>query len=146
MKIFFIILFELIILINISEIFNLAAFGAKVNDSSHQTALMNGDAFKKGIIVANSSLTDRTLVIEVDHVYTMLPPGLLSGLINVTIKLNGRINAWNGNESLWPNNGETLLSFAKTQGLVIKGNGIIDGFGHSWCVMCGSQAKTQGPI
>ncbi len=132
MKIFFIILFELTILINISQSFNLAAFGAIVNDSSHQTALINGDAFKKGIFAANSSLTDRTLVIEVDRVYTMLPPGLLSGLINVTIQLNGRINAWNGNESLWPNNGETLFSFEKTQGLVIKGNGIIDGFGHSW--------------
>jgi hypothetical protein len=132
MKNFIIILFKLTVFINISQSFNLASFGAKVNDSSHQTALINGAAFKKGIIAANSSLTDRTLVIEADHVYTMLPPGLLSRLINVTIELNGRINAWNGNESLWPNNGETLLTFEKTQGLVIKGNGIIDGFGYSW--------------
>ena len=121
-------------LINLFQSFNLESFGAKSNNASYETALLNGNAFRKGIIAANSSQTDRTLVIESGQTYTMLPPGLLSQIINVTIQLNGRINAWYGDEKLWPNNGESLFSFSDTQGLVIKGNGVIDGFGYSWWV------------
>lgn len=142
---FFIFIINIAVLINLSKSFNLETFGAKSNDPSHQTALVNGNAFKKGVTAANSSQTDRTLVIEAGHAYTMIPPGTLSGLINVTIQINGRINAWNGDETQWPNNGETLFSFRDTQGLVIKGNGIIDGFGYSWWVNVWKTGKDARP-
>ncbi len=64
----------------------------------------------------------------------MLPAGQVSNLVNVTIQIDGTINAWNGDLSKWPGGGDTLISLSDTYGLVIKGNGKIDGFGYSWWV------------
>ena len=52
---------------------NIEKFGAISNSSSHVIAIKNGIAFKNTLIAVNKSSTDRTVLLEVNKVYTMLP-------------------------------------------------------------------------
>lgn len=129
-----IILLNLFLIFNNSFSFNIEDFGAKSDNSSYETSVLNGIAFNQGIIAANNSQTDHVLLIPANKIYTMLPAGTLSNLYNITIQLEGRINAWNGDEKKWPAGALSLIQLSNTHNLIIRGNGIIDGFGYSWWV------------
>jgi polygalacturonase len=124
-----------VFLFNSSSCLNIDDFGAKSNDSSYNTSITNGKAFLSAILAANNG-PDRTVLIEGGKIYTMLPAGLMVNLTNITIQIDARVNAWSGEETLWPkksnNDSISLFSMSNTKGLVIKGNGIIDGFGYAW--------------
>jgi len=115
---------------------NIDDFGAKSNDTSYETAILNGLAFNKALNAANSSMSDRSVLIQSNKVYTMLPAGFVYNIINVTILLEGKLNAFNGDINKWPKdqNGHSysFILIKYTQGLVIKGNGSINGHGFAW--------------
>lgn len=127
------ILIKLCFLLGFSYGFKLNQFGAISNNASYEVALLNGRAFIQGLIAANLSQTDHELQIEPEHVYTIIPASTLINLINVTIRIDGRLNIWDGDEQKWPDI-LSLISFKNTFGLVITGNGVIDGFGYKWWV------------
>ena len=127
------IFFKFFILVGLSTSFKLSQFGAINNNSSYEAAIINGKALNLGLIAANKSQTDHLLQIEPNSVYTLIPSDVLTNLINVTIQIDGRINAWDGDEKKWPD-GRSLISLQNTFGLTIKGNGVIDGFGYKWWV------------
>ena len=125
------ILSDLLICLNIDD------FGAKPNDNSFDAAVINGKAIFNAINAANNG-SDRTVVIDGKggKVYTMVPAGYIVDLVNVTIQFDGRINAWDGDKSKWPQseNGNSIpmFSITNTQNMIIRGNGVVDGFGYSW--------------
>ena len=126
-----------LLLIELSENLNIDDFGTKPNDTSFDAAVINGKAILSAINAANNGW-DRTVVID-GHggkIYTMVPAGSNANLINVTIQIDGRVNAWEGDESTWPQTSQgrsiSMFSISNTQNLTIKGNGIIDGFGYDW--------------
>jgi hypothetical protein len=84
---------------NLSNCLNIDDFGAKSNDSSYETAVINGNAIYKAINAANNG-KDRVVLIQSSETYTMVPQDIINGVKNVTIHLDGQINAWNGDESL----------------------------------------------
>ncbi len=86
-------------LLNLSNCNNIDDFGAKSNDTSYNTSITNGKAFLSTIISANNG-PDRTVFIEGGKTYTFLPAGLIVNLTNVTIQIEGRINAWSGDETM----------------------------------------------
>ena len=114
---------------------NIDDFGAISDDSTYEAAIMNGKAFMNCLIAANTG-NDRTVVIAAGKNYTVLPAARIENLVNVTILFDGIFFAWNGNHSFWPdgieNGAMPLISLYNTQGLVIKGNGIIEGNGYIW--------------
>jgi polygalacturonase len=130
-------------LILISSAFSLDIedFGARSNDSTLKTALLNGAALNAALLAANlnsaSDFTnDKTVIIQKGKVYYMLPAGPVTDLTDVTLELNGEIWAWGDNQSNWPkdSNGNVLplISLTNTSGLVIKGTGLIEGRGYAW--------------
>jgi polygalacturonase len=118
--------------------FNIEDFGAKPDVYSLEQALLNGKAFHLAVLAANASATDRTVIVQAGRNYTILPhPKPLSDLIGITIEFDGTFYAWHENEVDWPkdpNNGGcwSLIYFVNTQGLVFRGNGVIEGNGYMW--------------
>jgi polygalacturonase len=117
---------------------NIDDFGAVNDNSTYEAAIMNGKAFMNCLIAANAG-RDRTVLIASGKNYTILPVARIENLVNVTILFDGIFFAWNGNHSLWPDivdgkekNAMPLISLYNTQGLVIKGEGIIEGNGYIW--------------
>ena len=92
------VIFILLFSINLSYCLNIDDFGAKSNDSSYETAVINGNAIYKAIYAANKG-QDRVVLIQNGKTYTMVPQDIIDGVKNVTIQVDGRINAWNGDES-----------------------------------------------
>ena len=66
----------------------------------------------------------------------MVPAGSYNNLINVTIQIDGRVNAWEGNVTQWPQtsggNSISMFPISNSINLTIRGNGIVDGFGYNW--------------
>ena len=81
-------------------------------------------------------MLDRSVLIQSNKVYTMLPAGFVYNIINVTILFEGQLNAFDGDINKWPKdqNGHSysFILIKYTQGLVIKGNGSINGHGFAW--------------
>ena len=115
---------------------NIEQFGAVSNSTTYETAIQNGIAFKQTLIAANKSTDDRTVLIEANKVYTLIPFGLVENLVNVEILLEGELSAWNGDILKWPQDqyghSISLILLRNTQRLVIKGNGLINGNGNAW--------------
>ena len=128
---FFLIFLKYVLTINIDD------FGTLPNDNSFEAALINGKAIFQAINAANNG-SDRTVVIDGNggKIYTMVPAGSYNNLINVTIQIDGRVNAWEGDIKKWPQtasgNSITMFQFLNTINLTIRGNGIVDGFGYNW--------------
>jgi polygalacturonase len=134
MKLMCLRLVQISLLICLAESLNIDEFGAIPNNGSFEVALINGAAFRKAVLTANAG-NDRTVVIS--NVYSMLPSETIYNLTDVCIQLDGEILAWNGDENKWPNrqsggNALPLIKFEKTDGLVIRGDGKIDGNGFNW--------------
>ena len=116
--------------------FNIDDFGAIVNEPSYEAAITNGKAFNAALYAANSSATDRFVIIDSGKWYGMLPAGSIDRLVNVTIQFDGKFNSWDEDHSKYPRDDSghvyNFISFQNTEGLVIKGNGVIEGNGYSW--------------
>lgn len=116
---------------------NIDDFGTRPNDKSFDAAVINGKAIFNAINAANNG-NDKTILIDGNggKIYTMVPAGYFDNLINITIRIDGRVNAWEGDVSKWPQNSHgdsiSMFSISNTQNLVITGNGIVDGFGYNW--------------
>ena len=114
---------------------NIDDFGAKPDDSSYAASVINGEAFNSAILAANAGI-EKTVVISSGKSYFMLPAGDIFNIINVTVQIDGIINAWPGAESQWPTNSDggvlSLISFVNTQGLIITGTGEVNGNGYNW--------------
>ncbi|RNA26782.1 glycoside hydrolase family, partial [Brachionus plicatilis] len=108
-------------------------FGAVSNDRSYIASIQNGIALKNCFQSANSS-SDRTVLVKND--YSVIPDGVIYDLVDVTLQLDGVIRVWDADHTKWPNDTNNkalaLLALTNTQGLVIKGNGVIHGNGYSW--------------
>ena len=132
--------FKILILICLNlysyQSFNIDDFGAIHNDPSYDAAITNGKAFNSALQAANSSLSDRSVIIDAGKWYGMLPDGVIDRLINVTIQLNGKLNSWDDDHSRYPTdtNGHVFdfISIQNTEGLVVSGTGTIEGNGYSW--------------
>ena len=76
---------------------NIDDFGTRPNDNSYDAALINGKAIFSAINAANTG-SDRTVVIDGEEgkIYTMIPAGTNQNLMNVTIQIDGRVNAFDG--------------------------------------------------
>ena len=109
---------------------NIDDFGALPNNKSFDAAVINGKAIYSAILTANNG-PDRTVIIDGvgGKVYTMVPGGIIYNLVNVTIQIDGRVNAWDGDESKWPltSTGSPIAMFSmiNTQNLIIRGSGIV---------------------
>ena len=129
-------LIQLVLVINYSQCINIEEFGAKPFDSSYDTSILNGKALNAALYAANKSKDDRTVLVESQKTYTLLPAGLVTNLVNVTILLEGRLNAWDGEYEKWPKDESghaySFILIRYTENLTIKGNGIVDGFGFAW--------------
>ena len=114
---------------------NIDDFGTRPNDQSFDAAVINGKAIFQAINAANNGL-DRTVIIDGTggKIYTMVPAGSYNNLINVTIQIDGRVNAWEGDVNKWPQSDGSIsmFSISNTKNLKICGNGIVDGFGYLW--------------
>jgi hypothetical protein len=115
---------------------NIDDFGTRPNDQSFDAAVINGKAIFQAINAANNG-SDRTVTIDGagGKIYTMVPAGSYNNLINVTIQIDGRVNAWEGDVTKWPQSSGgsiSMFSISNTQNLRICGNGIVDGFGYLW--------------
>lgn len=124
-------------------------FGAKSEDASLKTALLNGAALNAALLAANSG-PDKTVIIQSEKTYTMLPAGDVNNLEDITIQLDGKINAWGGAEEEWPldstGKAMTLISINYSTNLTIKGSGIIDGQGYRWWWKTILTGKDNRPI
>jgi hypothetical protein len=134
-KIFIYSFFELFIYFFISNALNIDDFGAIPNDSSYDSSIINGKAFNNAIYAANFG-SDRIVSIDAGKEYYMLPEDAIYNITNVTIQLDGTLNAWVGDESKWPT-GKTggvlsFISFINNTGLILHGNGVINGNGYMW--------------
>ena len=125
----------LFLTLSLSSTHKLSDFGALPDDSSYNTVILNGKALEKAFLAANSS-EDRRIIIEATDTYHMLPSNPLSNLINVTLQVDGRIIAWDGDLALWPkdssNGSMTLISVSHSFNITICGSGIIEGLGYRW--------------
>lgn len=96
--------------INLSfQSFNIDDFGARADDASFKTALANGKAFNDAILAANSSNRDRLVIVSPGKNYTILPFGIIDGIYNLTIQIDGIFNAWHENIAEWPNGESRIL-------------------------------------
>lgn len=127
----------LFLFLKLSNCLNIDDFGTRPNEDSYDAAIINGKAIYNAINAANRG-SDRTVIIDGNggKIYTMIPAGTNQNIINVTIQIDGRVNGWDGDESKWPivpnGTGIAMFSIENTQNLVIRGNGIVDGFGYNW--------------
>jgi polygalacturonase len=132
---FFKLLLNYCVLLAFSNALNIDEFGAISNDSSYNASINNGIAFNNAIYAANSGF-DRVVSIDAGKIYYMLPSDTIYNITNVTIQLDGRLNAWDDDHSKWPvgKTGGVLsfISFINNTGLILKGNGIVNGNGYKW--------------
>jgi hypothetical protein len=126
----------LLIFVKYVTTLNIDDFGTRPNDKSFDAAVINGKAIFQAINAANNGL-DRTVIIDGTggKIYTMVPAGSYNNLINVTIQIDGRVNAWEGDIKKWPQSsgGSTsMFQIFNSENLTIRGNGIVDGIGYNW--------------
>lgn len=111
-------------------------FGAVANDTSYNASYINGKALFDAVLAANSG-TDREVLVPGGLTFTMLPYAAFSGVQFVTLRIDGVLNAFPGDQLLWPNNtynGRTLniIEFDNSDHVTITGAGSIEGNGYRW--------------
>jgi len=137
-EILIVVLFQLLFVIQVTyQVFNIDDFGAISNYLSYDAAIANGKAFYSALIAANSSSTGRIVLLEGGKVYGMLPAsGDVNRLVNLTIQLDAKINAWDDDHTKYPRDKDgnvfNFISLSNSENLTIQGNGVIQGNGYSW--------------
>ena len=114
-------------------------FGAVAGDTSYATSVKNGKALFLTFQAAARNDADRSVVVPAGKVYSMVPYLPVVGVDNVTMWLEGTLNAFPGDQTLWPNhtsNGRArcLLEFFGCSDVSLLGNGTLQGNGYRWWV------------
>lgn len=114
----------------------LSDFGAIPDDPSLEVVIQNGLALDSALIAANSSSSDRLVVVDSNSSYHLLPSRIFYGLYDIVIQIDGNLIAWEGDIQKWPrdqsNKSIALISFRNTSNITFRGNGIIEGLGYRW--------------
>jgi hypothetical protein len=105
-------------------------FGAIKNIHTLNAAKANTQAFNLALLAANSSTTDRTILIPANNEYLMLNVGG-SDLYDLTIQLDGKL-IFSDDIDSWPADPIGQLEFYDIHGMTIQGTGVIDGQGLKW--------------
>ena len=114
-----------------STLISIVDFGAIPNDGSNEACYANSRAIENALNTANAS-GGTVLVPEgtTFHVFT----SQLSSLHNVTFRIDGSLVISN-NITEWSNqirDFTAALNFLECRGLVLLGNGLVDGQGYDW--------------
>lgn len=120
----------------LSTAHKISDFGAIPDNSSYDSVITNGKALEQAILAANSSTSDRLVLVEGSSLYHIVPNSYLSNLINVTIQIDGTLVSWDGDMSLWPRDGSNhsmpLIYVTNSYNVTFTGNGILEGYGYRW--------------
>jgi polygalacturonase len=135
-KILYFSLVSIATFVTLCQSLNIDDFGARPFDTSYNASIANGLALNRALYAANAG-PSRVVIIDSGKVYSMLPNSTVEHLVNVTLIINGRIDAWDQDENRWPNRDKgqdalPLISFYNVTGLTILGNGLINGNGYLW--------------
>ncbi len=108
-------------------------YGAVSNDPLEKAAVVNSAAVVSAIKAANSSGTDRTVLVPTgkSYHYFVIRADYLQ---NVTVQIEGVLIAVNNvSSSHWPSDGTyATLWFEHCSGLTLTGSGTVDGQGYDW--------------
>lgn len=113
-------------------------FGAIGNDTSYNASFTNGKALYNALEFANNNEDGfREVLIPAGATISYLPFKAFNGFHHVTLRIDGVLNAFPGDQLLWPNNtynGRTLniIEFDNSDHVTITGNGMIEGNGYRW--------------
>lgn len=112
---------------------SIADYGAIPNNPSESAAVSNSHALQKVLVAANTSTTDRTVLIPRGQSYYYFWVRV-DNLVNVTIQVDGILLVSNNVSSVqWPkDNDYASLWFRNARGLTLTGYGKIDGQGFDW--------------
>ena len=112
---------------------SIANFGAVPNNPSDSAAAANTLAIQKALVAANTSATDREVLVPAggSYYYYWLK---VDYLVNVTLQIDGTILVSNNiTATAWPVSGDfASLWFERARGLTLTGSGKIDGQGYDW--------------
>ncbi len=110
-----------------------------------RAATANGEALNAALIAANlSSLprADRVVLVPSGYTFTYLPSDTLNGLHDLTVQLDGDIEALRQvnltiPDAQWPFNTElnkfqNVFSWSDAWNLLVTGSGKVDGHGYEW--------------
>lgn len=124
---------------------SIESFGAIPWDNSTAAAQNNGVAIFNAFAAANVGFNNtRTVWVPPNRNYTVLPHAPLLNLNDVTLRIDGVLQADVADRSIWPNNTAfsldstalDLLSFGNSTGITITGSGVVDGDGYDWWWQC----------
>ena len=124
-----------------AAVFSIDAFGAVAGADTHAAALANGAALAAAIAAANATGAAASVLVPAASTYAFLPAApFLSGLVNLTILLEGELALFTSNFSeWWPGYAAREpwmpLRFADCAGLRIVsqgGAGRVSGRGTQW--------------
>jgi hypothetical protein len=96
-------------------------------------AFVNAQAMTKAILAANSSATDRTVLIPGGKAFVMMPVQV-DHIYNVDLVINGTVYASQDYES-WNISGNRYISFwqiSDAENITVTGHGTVDGQGFWW--------------
>lgn len=113
---------------------SILSYGGIAGDSSNEAGWTNSAAFTKALVAANSSTTDRTVLIPSNNDFYIFEVEV-SYMVNITITIDGNLYVSN-NISAWPtSNSRHILAslyIGDSQGVTINGSGKFDGQGYEW--------------
>lgn len=122
-----------------AEPFSILAFGAVANDTSYNASYINGKALYLAVVAAENAAIgqEREVLVPLGYVFSFLPYAAFDGIHGVTVRIDGVLSAFAGDNLLWPNNtynGRTLniIEFDNSDGITITGQGSIVGNGYHW--------------
>lgn len=105
-------------------------FGAIKNIRTLKAAEINSNAFQEALLAANSSSSDRTVLIPAGNEYTLLQI-YSTDLYDITIQLDGTL-IFSDEIQAWSEDPTGQLEFHDVHGITVQGNGKIDGQGLKW--------------
>lgn len=105
-------------------------YGAIPHQYNLHVAQINSKAFLNALYAANSSTTDRTVIIPSGNEYFMLQV-VGTSLYDITIQLDGKL-LFSDEIQAWVEEPIGQLEFHDVHGITVQGDGKIDGQGLKW--------------
>ena len=123
----------ILILCWLSEIegYSIVEYGGVANVSTNEVALQNSAALLQTIFAANSSSTDRVVLIP-PNLFFFIFDVSVSNIYNVTIKIEGGLVISNNITEWATQTGTNSLYFTSSHYITIEGGGVFDGQGYDW--------------
>lgn len=120
--------------------FSIFSFGAVANDSSYNASYVNGKALFDAVNAANGAPhgSNKTALVPAGYVFSFLPYAPFENIHGVTLRIDGVLSAFAGDNLLWPNstkkNGQALniIEFDHSDSITMTGTGTIVGNGYHW--------------